>query len=314
VSARGLTLALEETDLTRALVSGRVTRPDCAIRVVVVPTEERHERMLRHEFDVAEYSISQYLGLRDAGDCRFTAIPVFPRRMFVQQLLFCRTDDRITEPRDLSGKRVLISRYQNSVALWLRGYLQHEFSLPPEAIEWIRLRDEALPFVPPPAVRLRSAPAGKGPDQLILEKEVDVLALPIVPDAFLEGAAHIRRLFPDPKRVAIDYFRRTGDFPILHTVVIRDALLEEFPRLAALVRDLFEESKQWYFRYAAQPARLGQAFGSLEREEERAVLGRDPWPYTVADSRPSLDRLTRYAWEQGLTRRRLTVEELFARV
>jgi 4,5-dihydroxyphthalate decarboxylase len=46
--------------------------------------EARHERMLQKgEFDVAKLSLSSYL-MAKSRDIPFTAIPVFPRRLFSQ--------------------------------------------------------------------------------------------------------------------------------------------------------------------------------------------------------------------------------------
>lgn len=157
------------------------------------------------------------------------------------------------------------------------------------------------------------APAGSTVETLLASGDVDGVMVPSIPTAFLEGAPFVKRIFADVKRVEVEYFRRTRDFPIIHTVVIRDDILEESPWIAEKVRQLFEESKLWYFNYAAQPLRLGQAFGSLAREEERALMGPDPWPYNVSDNLVSLRILAEYAYEQGLTGRRVDIESLFCR-
>lgn len=278
----------------------------------VVGAEERHERMVRSlEWDVCEFSVSQYLTLRQRGGCGFTAIPVFPRRIFGQRLLFCRNDGAIRRPEDLAGRRAVISRYQNSVALWVRGYLKHEFGVAPEQIEWLRLREEAFDFDLPRGIRVRDLPRGSSVDRLLETGETDAVMLPSVPPAFRRGEPFVRRIFLDVRAVEIEYFRRTRDFPILHTLVVRDALLARMPGIAESIRQLFEDSKRWYYEYSAQPGALAQPFGSLGREEEIALMGPDPYPYNVLDNAASLEVLTLYAWEQGLIPKRPEISALF---
>lgn len=310
-----LSAALEDYDLHRALVEGYVRPKGIDLTVLVNNVSEtRHERMLKHrEFDICEYSVSQYLVASEKGGCGFTAIPVFTRRMFGQRFLFCRTDRGIHGPRDLLQKRVGIFRYQNTLGLWIRGYLQHEHGVPPNQIEWVRLFEEVLDCALPADVRVRPAPAGSTAENMLLSGEVDAMVVPWVPAAFHQEASLIKRVFPDVRRAETDYYRKTRDFPIMHTIVIRDEVLEQNPWVAESMREAFEESKKWYYRYASQPFRLGLAFGSLEREEQRALMGPDPWPYNVSDNRVSLDNLTQYAAEQGLTTRKLEPGTLFYR-
>lgn len=309
-----LTLAIEETDLTRPLITGAVTSADLTLRWVPTSTEERHDRMVRgQEYDICEFSISQYFTLRERGASGFTALPVFPRRTFGQRFLFCRSSAGIQRAEDLAGKRVLVSRYQNSLALWLRGYLEHEFGVKPASMRWLRLRDEAFDFEVPPKVDIRPVPAGVRVQDLVVNGEVDAVMIPSVPRAFRDGAPYLKRVFKDVRAVEEEYFRRTADFPIMHLLVIRDSVLREAPWVAERVRRLFEESKARYYEYASEPFRLGQPFGSLTREEERVLMGPDPWPSGIEPNERSLRLLAHYAWEQGLTRRCLEVAELFLR-
>lgn len=307
-----ITVALEESDLTRALIRGDIATDHLVVKPLLVATEERHERMVADsEFDACEFSVAQYLALRDSGKCDFTAIPVFPRRMFGQRLLFARAQAGIKRPQDLVGRRVLLSRYQNSLALWLRGYLQHEYQVSPGDIHWVRLRKEAIEFELPKGIKLMEAPAGSTVDSLMASGAVDAAMTPLIPKAFLNGSPLIARVFPDIRSVETDYFIRTRDFPIMHVVVVKDAVMRKHPSVKRDLTEAFEKSKRAYFEYASQPFRLGLAFGGLQQEEERALMGSDPWPYNIDDNLVSLRLLTQYAWEQGLTARRLDAAKLF---
>lgn len=61
---------------------------------------------------------------------------------------------------------------------------------------------------------------------------------PITPKAFLEGNPNIRRLFPDVRAAEQSYFKKTGLFPIMHAVAIRNDLIEKEPSLPKAVFDM----------------------------------------------------------------------------
>jgi 4,5-dihydroxyphthalate decarboxylase len=49
-----------------------------------------------------------------------------------------------------------------------------------------------------------------------------------------------------------------------------------------------------------------------EVETSRRIFGPQVWDYSIEGSRPTLDALMAYLDEQGLARRRMNIEELFA--
>jgi 4,5-dihydroxyphthalate decarboxylase len=112
--------------------------------------------------------------------------------------------------------------------------------------------------------------------------------------------------------VEADYYRRTGIFPIRHVVVVKDAVVEHYPEVAAQLVRIFEAAKQHAYRYWADHRRSYLAWFGAEQEEERALLGPDPWPYSIEQNRVVLETLLDYAAEQALTDRRLAIEEIFA--
>ena len=122
----------------------------------------------------------------------------------------------------------------------------------------------------------------------------------------------VRRLWPNYREVEADYYRRTGIFPIRHVVVVRDTVLERHPDVAAQLVRVFEDAKQHAYQYWADHRRSYLAWFGAEQEEERAMLGPDPWPYSIEDNRVVLETLLDYAFEEGLTARRLAIKEIFA--
>lgn len=64
----------------------------------------RHYRMLiDREFDACEVSLSSYIMAKSQG-LPFTAIPVFPRRLFSQSHIWVNAETSIRSPKDLIGR------------------------------------------------------------------------------------------------------------------------------------------------------------------------------------------------------------------
>jgi 4,5-dihydroxyphthalate decarboxylase len=310
-----LTLSCGDYDRTRPLIDGKVATLGLDLTVIPLPSGERHKRFVRNlEFDVCELQIAQYLGLKSRG-VPITAIPVFPHRRFNHSCVMVRVDSEITHPPDLRGRRVGIHGHFNPIALWVRGVLQHEFNLPPSEIHWIADGSEDVPSWSPPSwLKIERAPAGKKMQDLLKAGEIDAQ---ILSDSGVDADTInklVRRLWPNYREVEADYYRRTGIFPIRHLVVVKDALLQHDHELARTLVSIFEESKQMAYRYWADHRRSYLAWFGAEQEEEKALLGADPWPYNIDNNRRTLETLLDYALEQGLTDRRLKIKEIFAPV
>ena len=308
-----LTLSCGDYDRTRPLIDGTVPTPGLDLRVVALPSAERHRRFIRDfDFDVCELQVAQYLGLKSRG-FPITAIPVFPHRRFNHSCVMVRIDSDISRPQDLRGRRVGVHGHFNPIALWIRGLLQHEFDLPPSDIHWVADGAEDVPgWSPPSWLQIERAPDGRKMQDLLKTGELDAQ---ILSDSGSDAAAinkTVRRLWPDYRAVEADYYRRTGIFPIRHLVVVKDDVLRRAPEAAARLVGVFEEAKQQGYRYWADHRRSSLAWFGAQQEEERALLGPDPWAYSVEKSRKALDALLDYAFEQALTERRLEIAELFA--
>ena len=310
-----LTLSCGDYDRTRPLIEGRVATPGLELTVIPLPSGERHKRFVKNwEFDVCELQIAQYLGLKSRG-APITAIPVFPHRRFNHSCVMVRMGSEITHPGDLRGRRVGVHGHFNPIALWVRGLLEHEFNVPPSEIHWVADGSEDMPgWSPPSWLKIERAPSGKKMQDLLKAGEIDAQILSDSgPDAATINKL-VRRLWPNYREVEADYYRRTGIFPIRHLVVIRDEVLLRNRALARRLVSIFEEAKQIAYRYWADHRRSSLAWFGAQQEEERALLGADPWPYSIDKNRQALETLLDYAFEQGLTDRRLEIEEIFAPV
>jgi 4,5-dihydroxyphthalate decarboxylase len=308
-----LTLSCGDYDRTRPLIEHTVPTPGLDLKVMLVSSSERHARFVtKFEFDVCELQIALFLGLKSRG-APITAIPVFPHRRFNHSCVMVRLDSDIRRPEDLRGRRVGIHGHFNPIALWTRGVLQHEFGVPSSSIQWVADGVDLVPgWSPPSWLRIERAPAGKKMQSLVEAGELDVQILSDSGSDALAMNKVVRRLWPNYREVEADYYRRTGIFPIREVVAVKDEVLQRDPQVAVLLVRAFEEAKQRAYRYWADHRRSYLAWFGAEQEEERALLGADPWPYSIEKNRVALETLLDYAVEQGLTERRLEVKEIFA--
>ena len=306
-----LTLACGRYDRTQALIDGRVRVEGVDLTYVLLKPGETFWRMLNHgEFDVSEMSLSSYAILRSEGDERFIAIPAFPSRVFRHSALYVRADSALESPTGLKGKRIGVGDYQMTAAVWLRGFLSHDYGVRPEDVTWVVGRP-IRGIQPPEGVRLESLPQGATLEAMLERGEIDALMSVMLPPGLGKS---VRRLFRKPREVEADYFRRTRIFPIMHTVVLRRALYDKHPWLAVSFHKAFCRARDLAYRqiYDTDALSVGLPWVIEELEASRALFGPDIWDYSVEGSRPTLDALVAYLDEQRLSRRRMRVEELFA--
>ena len=94
------------------------------IRYTTAPLRDVFLRMLTERcYEACEFSLSNYLMLRDRGADWLHAIPVFPYRAFRHSTLYVRKDSSLREPADLRGKRVGVPDFSMTAAVWTRGIL-----------------------------------------------------------------------------------------------------------------------------------------------------------------------------------------------
>jgi 4,5-dihydroxyphthalate decarboxylase len=308
-----ITLSITTREYDRTLPLLREQVPIEGVNPVFVPFEiDNFRRMLNYlEYDVSEMSMSSYLIAREKG-IEIVALPIFPHRRFRHSFIFVGSDDIVKEPRDLIGKRVGIPEYQISALVWIRGFLQHDYDVRPEQLRWFSDRDEErLEVRFPEKVHVEKIPA-RSKEGLFLEGKLDVIMDGKVPDIYVDRNPKVRRLFENFKEVEADYFRRTGFFPIMHTVVVRQKILKENPWAAVSIWKAFVRSKELSYRRMSDPRLSNLVWPQSYLSEERALFGDDPWRYNVRDNAKTLEAMIEYEMEQGLIAKEQKVEELFA--
>jgi 4,5-dihydroxyphthalate decarboxylase len=325
-----LTVACGDYEIVRALKDGTVEADGLdLVMLTEMGPRERHWRMARKaEFDVCEANVGAYFMERDQaalaseasgqrGNSKarapLTAIPVFLHRRFRHGFLFVNAAAGIREPKDLIGKKVGGTNFQPASNIWMRGILEEEHGLPHRQVTWVVERSEDVAFAPPADLRIEMIAPGRKLDAMLAEGEIPAMLSPDLPKLFLQGDRRIVRLFEDYKNVELDYFRRTGIFPIMHVTTIKREIVDKYPWVATNLVKAFEQAKQIAYRRIANPRMVPLAWVRTAVEEQEAVLGPDPWAYGLTPAnRKNLETVLRYTLQQGMIRRMPPLDDLFA--
>lgn len=285
-----------------------------------MPVEETFFRMLRHrEFDVAEMSLSSYVMSHFTEDRPFVAIPVFPSRYFRHSSIYVNAAAGIREPADLVGKRVGSPEYQMTAPVWIRGILSDEYGVKVDDVthytggEEEPNRPEKLALDLPENIRIKRIGATQTLSAMIRDGEIDALFTARKPSSYGGPNGGVRRLFEDFVDVERAYFRKTGIFPIMHTIVIRREIYEAHRWIAQSLYKAFAEAQLRIYRELEETAALKVMLPWLNAhvEEVRRIMGDDYWSYGFKQNRETLDTFLRYSYEQGLSKRRLRAEDIF---
>lgn len=314
-----LTLALERYERHLPLIEGRV-EPPAGFRIDVLEVSQegnarhgrhRHERMLRdRSFDIAELSLSSYVMAKSQA-LPFTAVPVFPRRLFSQTQIFVRADSAIDSPRELEGKRVALQSFQTTLAVLAKGDLTFAYGVPWRSITWHVRDSETLPLASGMDAKVVRVPRDADLAALLAGNEVDALFYSRYPHSPLVSAGRIRRLFPDAEGEALRYYRAHGWFPVMHVLALRQDIAEAYPALPAALVRWYEAGIDLSRKAYDDPAWLFLPFGRLAYEATLAAFGGNPWPSGLAANRAYLARFIEYSRDQELAARALAVEDLF---
>ena len=313
-------------DRVDALIDGRVQIEGCDTQFEVASIGDINTNVFSgpQSHEVTEIGLHPYmLAYANDGFRGYSLIPVFPLRLFRHKSIFIRTDRGITKPEDLRGKKVATPGFSSTSLTWIRGIVQHEYGVKPEEIQWvISSKDSSAKAagkvskqesVVPKGLSVSKGPAGKDESDLLESGEVDALFHAAEPRAYVEGHPKVARLFPDFRKTEREYFAKTGIFPIMHAVAIRKDIIERNPWLLKAVFNAYSQAKQLMYDYLKKSAWYKNSLPWIaqEIEETRTLMGENFWPYGIALNRKALEALFQYSYEQGLAKRKLTIEDLF---
>ena len=320
-----LSIAMTSNPRTRPIFDGRVVPEGIDLLGSRLHPSEMFWRQLRFaEFDVSEMSLSSLMMALAAGDDRWIGLPVFTTRKFFHTGVLVRRDAGIESPADLKGKRVGVPEFQQTAALWARGVLAHEFGVDQTQMEfWMERKPQhshagTTGFAPPPGVTIHQIPQEKSIGSMMVSGELQAALYYIVDRNLIDRSTvdlwhhpDVRTLFRDPPAEGRRYYEKTGIFPMNHAMVVRRRLAEKYPWVVLNLLKAFQQANR-----LADECRLELATYHLETGLlpacARKALETSVAPHGIAGNQMVLETAAKYSFEQGLTKRQMRLQEMFA--
>jgi 4,5-dihydroxyphthalate decarboxylase len=294
---------------TQGLKDGTVTVPGIEFEhVEITPIVAAFRRMCRRlEFDVAEMAITTYLTAR-AYNKPFTALPVFVVRQFHHSPIVYNVKSGVTSPKDLEGKKVGVRAYTVTTGVWARGILATEYGVDLSKVTWVLADEEHVEEYhkdyPANVVYQAGANLGAMVASGALDAAIGVGRV---------DSPDVKPLIPNAHEAEAAWYRKTGLYPINHTVVVKDSLLRADPTLAPRLFEAFKEAKAVFLRQLDTGGMGGELSGEAQAlAQRRSLVGDDPLPYGLARNRKAIEAVIQFAHDQKILPRRVSPEEVFA--
>jgi 4,5-dihydroxyphthalate decarboxylase len=274
------------------------------------------------EFDVAEYSSSEFVQRFVNRQCPFVAIPVFPSIAFRLGFIAVNHKSGIKNPKDLAGKRIGVPLYTMTAAIFINGILKNEFGVDLSKVTWVQSAmntsgSHGSPTVLPllKKISIENNTGKKTLGQLLAEGAVDATLGTSLPNE-IRSNPDIVRLFPDYVERDKELYRRKKIYPIMHLVAIKKSVYERYPFVATSLYDAFVRSKQIALEklFNLRAVRYMTPFLMREIDDIWDVFNGDPWPYGVEPNRQTLEALVQYQQDLGLIDKPVKVDDLFVPV
>lgn len=274
-----------------------------------------------NEFDISEMSLASFTIAKSRDQAPWVGIPVFPCRNFFYTHVIC--NQNIKGPKDLKGKKFGLPEYQMTAAVWFRGIMAEQYGVNPEDIQWYQERsDDRIPINLPSNVSLQRVPRETNLHRMLLDGQLDaVLYLPVMSlidrsTLELHNNPAVRHLFLDRKAEEMRFFKETGIFPANHMIVIKEELVKEYPWVPVNVYMAFEEAKRiatqgiYDYSFVSAPHVVWQ---NEALDEQAKIFGKETYPYGLKANRKMVDKIAEYCFRQGLAKRKVEPEEMFAK-
>ena len=316
-----LTLAIEDYDHTRALFTGEVKPKGIELTCLQLQVEETFFRFANaYEWEISELSLAKFCSLRSMEEPPIVGIPVFISRMFRHSAFYVRDGGSVITPKDLKGSRIGIPEWTQTATVYARGWLQNDVGVRLDEIEWVQGgvnqsgRLEMGKINVPKGINITPV-LDRSLSDMLLDDQLDAIISARPPDAFLSGNGRMQRLMPNFREIELDYFHRTGVYPIMHTIAIKRDAYERNPWIAVNLMEAFENSKKKMIERMSDinVSRIPLPWlpDTYEKIKSEFFPDCDYWPYGIEGSRKTLETFLNYCHEQGVTHKETTPEELF---
>src|SRR5579884_1957865 len=271
------------------------------------------------EFDVAEYSCSEFVQRFANNQCPFVAIPVFPSIAFRLGFIAINRKSGIKSPKNLAGKRIGVPLYTMTAAIFINGLLHHEFGVDLSNVHWVQgaMNTEGSHGSPTVLPLLRNISienntTKKTLGQLLADGAIDATLGTSLPNE-IRTHPDVVRLFPNYVDVDKDIYRRKKIYPIMHLVAIKKSIYERYPFVATSLYDAFVKSKRIALEklFNLRAVRYMTPFLMREIDDIWEVFNGDPWPYGIEPNRRTIEALITYQQTLGLTDKGVKVDDLF---
>jgi len=307
-----LTMTCADYDRSRPLIDGVVKPADIDLAIHVNSDDRSRQRDIRDgKFDIGEFFTGIYMADLEQRSLGLTAIPIFVKRMFRHSYIYVNKKSAIDAPRDLHGKRIGIQTWFTTTALWARGILADEYGVDLSKIHWLANWNERVGnWQAPSWLGLEIAPAGAKLHDLLIAGKIDAAITTETWAPF--GHPDIDFLIPNYAQEERAYYRKTGYFPIQHTLVVKDSVLQTNPWVAMSLFNAWQAAKiECYRRLERQRVHMTGLWYRSLWEEERAIAGADPYVWGFNKSRAEIDKMLEYCLNQGLVTQRFQPEQMF---
>lgn len=306
-------------DRMQPLADGRVKPDGIDLNFLDMEVEETFFRQARYrEFDVSEMSLSSYTVSLHRENPPFIAIPVWPSRFFRHSCVYVSAKSGIKTPKDLIGKRIGVPEFQMTAPVWIRGILAEHYGVPVDSVTYHtggeeepgRIEKQKLDL--PKNIKVTPIPEDKTLSQMLADGEIDALHTARAPSTF--DGVRVKRLFPDYAAEEKAYYKKTGIFPMMHTIAIRRDLYEKNRWIAQTLMKAFVQAQKLTYEMHRQTAAHATMLPwfNAHVDETRALMGDDYWPYGFDKNAATLRTFLKYHHDCGLSKRLLKPEDLFA--
>ena len=307
-----LTLAINPYDHVRDLLSGEVRATGIDLVPLELPIEEIFYRFTKfREWQASEMSFGKVISLMSEDKPEIICVPVFLSRVFRHSAIYLPENSPIRKPKDLEGKRVGIPEWAQTAGIYVRGMLAHEYGVDLAKVQWFQAGVREPGRVEKVQLNLsKGTTITARPDRSL----VDMLAKGDLDAVMSAREVPGVRLFRDYRAAEAEYWKKTRIFPIMHVLALRRDVYERNRWLAMNLFQAFLEAKR---RSMARVSEFGLSHLPLpwipdHVRQWRDIAGEDFWPYGVEPNRPTLEAFLQYGYEQGVCKKPLKVEDLFA--